>query len=296
MTFSFSSYPCPVCAASSIKTRYTINDFNIVECISCGMVYVDPRICNEDLFSIYRNGYFDRGSEESGYQDYELVAPLRIKTFKKWYNAFKRYLPSGYSAALDVGCAAGYFMDLLKEEGWRVVEGVELETHMIAELRERKYSITGQPLEHITAPPLKRYQLITLFDVLEHLPDINNDLEKCASMLDDNGILVLVTPNVDSFQRKLFGPRWFQFKPQEHIYYFSPATLSRLAGKHGFAPVHLSGSGQFADLEFLHNRLAKYRFPMLDKLLRWAAAALGHEKKSWYMDTGSMLAVFRKKR
>ena len=292
MTPTLSSYPCPVCADSSTENRYTIGDFHIVACRSCGMVYVDPRIRNEDLFSIYRNGYFDHGSE-SGYENYELIAPLRIKTFKRWYDVCKCYLPAGHSAALDIGCAAGYFLDLLKQEGWAHAEGIELDGRMVASLRKRSHAVSDLPLEYFV--PSKRYHLITLFDVLEHLPDINGDFAKLASMVDGRGIIALVTPNFASAQRRLFGRRWFQFKPREHIYYFTPKTLRMLAGKHGFEIVHLSSSGQFADYNFLHDRLAKYRLPLFDKVFSLLCTLLCLKEKFWYVGTGSMLAVLRKK-
>lgn len=256
------------------------------------MVYVNPRIRNDELFSIYRNGYFNHGSE-SGYENYELIAPLRIKTFKKWYDLCRPYLPANHSTALDIGCAAGYFLDLLKQEGWQHVEGIELDARMIEGLRQHSCTVSDCPLEQFT--PSKRYHLITLFDVLEHLPDINNDFSKLSSMLDENGIIALVTPNFASFQRKLFGRRWFQFKPREHIYYFTPETLRLLAEKHGFIIVHLSPSGQFADFNFLHDRLAKYRFPLLANLFSIACIVLGLREKFWYVDTGSMFAVLKKK-
>jgi SAM-dependent methyltransferase len=292
MTQTLASYPCPVCSAAATKKRYTIGGFTIVTCLSCGMTYVNPRVRNEELFAIYRNGYFDRGSE-SGYEDYELIAPLRIKTFTKWYAVCKPYLTPGFTAALDIGCAAGYFLDLLKQEGWRDVEGIELDSRMIAGLRQRLHAIFEVPLESFV--PSKRYHCITLFDVLEHLPDINGDFSKLYSMLDKDGIIALVTPNFASAQRKVFGRRWFQFKPREHIYYFTPLTLRRLAEKHGFTVVHLSKSGQFADFDFLHDRLAKYRFPLFAQLFSAVGTVFRLRNKFWYVDTGSMFAVLKKK-
>jgi 2-polyprenyl-3-methyl-5-hydroxy-6-metoxy-1,4-benzoquinol methylase len=291
MSHTLSSYPCPVCAASSTEIRYRVGVFPIVACRSCGMVYVDPRVSNEDLFAIYRSGYFDRGGE-SGYADYELIAPLRIKTFARWYGLCKRYLPEGHAAALDIGCAAGYFLDLLKEEGGRHVEGIELDPRMVAALRQRSYTISDVPLELFV--PSKRYQLITLFDVLEHLPEIDSDFEKLSSMLDDTGIIALVTPNYASLQRKLFGRRWFQFKPREHIYYFTPRTLTRLAEKHGLTVVHCSPAGQFADFNFLYDRLAKYNLPFLKTFFSAACTLLRLRNKIWYTDSGSMFVVLRK--
>lgn len=255
------------------------------------MVYVNPRIRTEELFTIYQNDYFHHGNE-SGYENYELTAPLRVKTFRRWYDDCKPHLPAGAAAALDIGCAAGYFLDLLRQEGWRHVEGIELDCRMAATLRNRGYAVSETPLEQFA--PSRRYHLITLFDVLEHLPDINNDFEKLAAMLDEQGILVLVTPDFASMQRRMFGRRWFQFKPREHIYYFSPATLRRLAANHGFEIAYLSKCGQYADFDFLHDRLAKYNFPLLEIFFSLACTVLNLKKHFWYVDTGSLFAVLKK--
>jgi hypothetical protein len=163
---------------------------------------------------------------------------------------------------------------------------------MVTNLRSRGHAISETPLERFS--PSRRYHLITLFDVLEHLPDINSDFKKLSAMLDDAGIIVLVSPDFSSRQRKMFGRRWFQFKPREHIYYFSPATLSRIAANHGFEIVRISRSGQYADFDFLHNRLAKYGFPLIEKTFSFACSLLNLKKRFWYVDTGSMFAVLRK--
>jgi hypothetical protein len=179
----------------------------------------------------------------------------------------RRYLPADFSATLDIGCAAG--------------------------LRQRSQVIFEIPLESFV--PSKRYHLITLFDVLEHLPDINGDFSKLNSMLDKNGIIALVTPNFASMQRRIFGRRWFQFKPREHLYYFTPKRLRLLAEKHGFAIIHLSNSGQFADYDFLNDRFTKYKFVFLKKLFSAACTILNIKNKFWHVNTGSMFAVLREK-
>jgi 2-polyprenyl-3-methyl-5-hydroxy-6-metoxy-1,4-benzoquinol methylase len=291
------SYPCPVCGKAETRPRYSVGGFSIVACASCAMVYVNPRLRTSDLFNIYRNEYFTRGrrNDESGYENYELIASLRIKTFNKWYSDLRRFLPSqGPDAcALDIGCAAGYFLDVLRENGWRHVEGIELDTRMINVPRSRGYNVSDLPLEQFAAT--RRYSLITLFDVLEHLPDVNNDFAKLSSMLDENGIIALVTPDCDSFQRKIFGKRWFQFKPMEHISYFSPPTLAMLAEKHGLEIIQRSSSGQFADYNFLYDRLSKYRFLFFNRLFSAVCSLFGLKKSHWYMGTGSMFAILRKK-
>lgn len=282
-------YPCPVCHATEDRPAYQVRQFSVVECAGCGLLYVNPRIPNENVFDVYRDAYFNRPSD--GYDGYELNEHLRTKTFRRWYEQIEPFLHTNPGRALDIGCAAGYFMDVLRERGWEV-EGIELDTAMHASLRERGLSVSNEPLERYTTE--RRFDLITLFDVLEHLPLIETDLDKLVELLSPTGIIALVTPNADSLQRKLLGSRWFQFKPVEHLYYFSPQTLRRIGADHGLKVVHLSRSGQYADTTFLSDRLRRYGFGSAAKLFDTVTRLLGLKGKSWYTDTASMFAVMEK--
>ena len=254
------------------------------------MVYVNPRISNENLYSIYTDQYFH--GEESYYQDYELTASLRLKTFRRWYKEIQQYLKTTEGTALDIGCAAGYFLEVSVENGWQT-EGIELEKEMRACVKEKGYIVYDAPLEYFNSE--KKYSLITLFDVFEHLPNLHVNIEKLTQILDDNGSIALVTPDFNSFQRKLFGKRWFQFKPKEHIQYFTLQTLQKAVRPFGLEIIHHSTSGQYADTFFLYNRLKCDGFTFLANIFNSLINFLGLSGKSWYADTGSMLVILQKK-
>lgn len=282
-------YPCPVCGSTTNRPVHTIRQFPIVQCVPCTMVFVNPRLKTEFVYNIYKDHYFNRPSD--GYDNYTLTAHLRIKTFEKWYVQIKKFCASAKGQALDIGCAAGYFLDILKKDHWQT-EGIELDTTMHADLLNRSYQAFNQPIETFT--PTHSYDLITLFDVIEHLPNLQADIKKLHDMLNPGGMVALVTPNVTSTQRKLFGKRWFQFKPLEHIYYFSPATMRLLAEKNGFSVTTIQPCGQFADISFLQNRLHKYGFKTIARLFGAITTMLGIRHTSWYADTGSMFVILQK--
>jgi len=288
--YTLTSYPCPICESTESAHLYTIKGFSIGRCAHCGLVFVNPRISNDQLFEIYANQYFR--SEDNGYEDYELTAHLRIKTFEKWYAEIEPFLKPGKGSALDIGCAAGYFLQVLSEKGWET-EGIELETGMISLLRNKGYTIYNTPLEFFGEQ--KKYTLITLFDVVEHLPNLHTNIEKLAAILDKDGCIAIVTPDFGSRQRRMLGKRWFQFKPKEHIQYFTEKTLGRAIERHGLHIVHTSACGQYADTSFLYNRLIRYGFSLLARLFKAITNALNLSEKSWYADTGSMLVILRKK-
>jgi len=209
-------YPCPVCGGIKNKFYKGVRKFSIVRCLSCSMIYVNPRIANGYVYDLYRKEYFHR--KEYGYENYELNEDLKRKTFSHWYKSIEKYICT-LESALDIGCAAGYFLDILKNRGWKSTEGIELDISMYNSLLRQGYNVDNKPLEFFR--PCKKYDLITLFDVAEHLPHINTDFNVLLNILNDSGIIVMVTPNVNSVQRKIMGCHWFQFKPMEHIYYFS---------------------------------------------------------------------------
>jgi SAM-dependent methyltransferase len=246
---------------------------------------------NERIYDIYTDHYFR--SRNEGYDNYELTADLRVKTFERWYGEIEPHLRGTDGPALDIGCAAGYFLDVLKERGWDA-EGIELDPDMEKVVREKGYPVSNQPLEHFDRG--RKYSLITLFDVIEHLPDLQRDVRKLGTLLEDDGTIALVTPDFTSLQRKVFGRRWFQFKPTEHIHYFSPETLQRLVSSCGLTLTCVSRSGQYADVSFLHNRLMRYGFSRFASLFAGIIRTFGLSKAMWYADTGSMLAIIQKKR
>jgi len=288
--FSLQTIACPLCGSIHYYKVYTIKGFAIVRCKDCRLVYVNPRISDEQLFEIYRHEYFRR--KKGGYDDYEKTEFLRRKTFGKWYRQLLPFVPPSRKTALDIGCAAGFFMDILLADDWDA-EGIELDNRVYQHLKEKKYAVSNTPLEFFETQ--KKYSLITLFDVLEHVPSLNDDVAKISSLLHDDGIVVLVTPNIESRQSRLCGRWWFQLKPDEHIYYFSPQTLQSLAHRHGLEVLFSAPAGQFADRAFLQSRFKKYGFALPGFMLLSVLRLFGFGKKLWYTDTGSVFVVMRKR-
>ena len=293
MILAKKNYPCAVCGSEQFSPLYKVKDFAIVACKSCGFVAVNPRVENEQLHLLYTDKYFSGASENYGYQDYDLTANLRILTFSKWLERIRPFLSATKGPVLDIGCASGYFIDLMQQEGWPV-EAIELDQAMVVKLRERGLQIFDRPFEDFVSA--KKYKSITLFDVMEHIPDLQTTFKKLHDLLDEDGVVAMITPNFGSRQRKIFGKRWFQFKPLEHIHYFTPATLDLIAQKNGLEVVWCGASGQYADMGFLLNRLEKYRFYRLKALIGGCAKLLGLSKATLYLDTGSLFAVLRKRR
>ncbi len=285
-------FPCSVCGSEQYNLLYNVKGFDTVQCKKCEFVFVNPRVGNNDLYKMYSDNYFTNQNEGYGYQNYELTSHLRSKTFQKWIEGIEPYLSKGKGLILDIGCASGTFLELMREKGWDV-EAIELDKQMVEKLKGKNIKVFEKPFEEFTSD--KKYQLITMFDVLEHIPDLKTTFEKLHELLDKDGIVVLITPDFSSTQRKVFGKKWFQYKPQEHIQYFTPATLAKAIEPYGLTLVHTSPSGQYADTGFLFDRLNRYNFKFLKTMATAFVNVFRLKNKYWYLDTGSLFAVIRKK-
>lgn len=291
MEFTIKKYPCAFCGGEETKPVLDKQGFSIVQCRSCRFVYVNPRVENIQLSSIYRYNYFK--NKDYGYIGYEQEKRLREKNFERWLNDAESFIPKQTPInSLDVGCAAGYCLELMQKKGWKV-KGLELDQEMCKDLQQAGFEISETTIEAFETTG--KFSVITLFDVIEHIPGIDSAFKKLRSLLTDDGIIILVTPDYNSFQRKLMGKSWFQFKPIEHIQYFDLRSLKSFANRNGLEIIYKSKSGQYADTDFLINRLRYYHFHFLGKLLAKIFGLLKLRNKYFYTDTGSLYLILRSK-
>ena len=146
-------------------------------------------------------------------------------------------LPKGYSTIdrmlLDVGCGFGFFLEAVRED-FRCVRGVELSEP------QRAFAIGSLGLDVLDGEAAsilladESVDLVTMLDVLEHLPDPQGGLREARRVLTPGGLLVIVTPNPESLTARLLGHRWVYYTPPEHLHLFPPRSLVGLMGREGF--------------------------------------------------------------
>ena len=161
---------------------------------------------------------------------------------------------------LDVGCSAGLFLELARDAGWDV-HGIEPSEWLAERARARLggeliscSSFEQTPLSDAT------FDVVCLWDVLEHVTDPDQVLAKASRILRPGGILALNVPNLQSRIARLLGPRWPLLLP-EHLFFFSPASLRLLFARHGFTVPSLHLHRVSFGVGYVAHRLAQHRFP-----------------------------------
>lgn len=251
---------CLICHSSDVDTYFHLksNDLIALKCKECGHVFVNNSpITSDNISDFYTMDDF-RGQRklqnETWYTDYysdcftnyedKLNSSLVLKQFQEKAEYFDLKFPHG-GRLLDVGCATGVFLDMMRKKGWDV-EGLEISDELASYAR-KTFSLNVH-VKDLTSEKLNRepFHVITLFDVIEHIPDPNLMISACRDLLVDNGVLLLRTPTEEGLLRDIakviyrmsltkieFPMLWFY--SFEHIHSFSLNTLNTILKRHGFS-------------------------------------------------------------
>jgi len=252
--------PCALCGGRERRERFSAGAHTVVTCTACDLTYVTPQLSSRALLEqVYDASYWSSTApRERGYGDYLGDSELYRATFSRRLRALQRWLPAP-GRALDVGCGPGLFLEVLREAGWDVA-GLEPSAHArkAAESRLGRGVVRSRTLAEARFVP-GSFDLVTFWDVLEHLPDPLDALRRARALLAPTGRLVLETQDVRSLAARALGPRWHHFKHGEHLHHFHRGTLQRALRASGFEPLSMRAGpgGKYVRREFLVERSAR---------------------------------------
>jgi SAM-dependent methyltransferase len=227
---------CPVCRGASSAPVLRKNGYTISRCVGCGSFHVTPMPTDEVLYAHYQDlGYFS-GQGEQGYVSYADMAKALLPHFRRRLAAIDGAVARG--KLLDFGCAAGYFLQLAQADGWRVA-GVEL-SREIAQTTARQL---GVPVaSSVDELPEGSFDAITLWDVLEHVPEPVRLLCQLRDSLRPGGLLMLSTPNAGHWQALSEPDQWEALRPPSHLVLFTARALGRALREAGFEDASIRGA------------------------------------------------------
>lgn len=297
----YESVPCNICGSTEFRVvtppaERPIGDFavvfrsstdealkdQLVACASCGLQYVNPRLRSDLILEGY-----SEGSDEV----FVSQAKGREKTFDKALNLIENFAP-GRGHLLDIGTAAGSFLHVAAERGWKV-SGCE-PNKWLCEWGQKNYGLDIRPGTHFDQRyPNQAFDVVTVWDVLEHVDDPKAFLLECQRILKPGGLLVVNYPDIGSWMAKAMGRKWPMLLTA-HLYYFTRDTLKKLLRTSGFDVVDMRPHYQWLELGYVLKRGEAVIGPFA-RLGRSVASGLGvaHRQVPYWI--GQTLAVARKK-
>lgn len=213
--------PCFYCGSSKQKVLRKIASYRLVQC-SCGFIFINPRDSAIETITYYQT---DKLGNFSYYTSKE---HLDEQHFLNRLACVQQFQPKG--SVLDIGSGVGTFLRVAKDLGYDVA-GVELNS-VSRQYSLKKYDVPVYPnMDNIN----KKYNLVHMGDVLEHLSDPVFSLRQVRTFLLPKGLVAISVPDYDALTT-----RFFQVKPKEHLTYFTKQTLRMLLEREGFSLLHIS--------------------------------------------------------
>lgn len=205
-----------------------------MECNNCHLIYYTPQPTPQELEEFYSSETY-RSEFAEGLMSGSEFATNRYLQFEK---ALKKYAPQILNQSsrklLDIGCGTGDFLKVAQQNHWQV-SGTEISSKA-AQLASKNIDaqIYGGDIAGINFHGQK-YDVVTAYHVIEHLPDPVTFLMQAKKLLKPNGILFLETPNISGIGFKVTKAKWSHIIPPEHIIYFQPKSLSFTLKKANFS-------------------------------------------------------------
>ena len=260
--------PCPVCGSSSTRILWEpwvdVTDpaklygaasgiqgtQTIAACSNCGMIYETPRYPAEVIVGGYVN------SEDSGHDSQH---PMRVRSFYMALRRLRRQLPAPGAKVLDIGTAGGAFLEAAAKFGYDA-HGMEPSRDLVTRGQERGLQIEQGTIEQHGFEP-GSFDMVSLWDVIEHLPEPREALVEVKRLLKPGGVLLINYPDIGTWQAKLAGRR-FWWILSVHLHHFTRRSIADLCARTGFEAFHFRRYWQVLEFGYLERMAVHYGIPL----------------------------------
>jgi SAM-dependent methyltransferase len=224
---------CNLCDIDETVLVTIQNNYRVVKCRNCGLVYVNPRPDPETLLKLYDDYHQRDGKDEF------IWARLMWKNFREVSALLNRIFPKAGSL-LDIGCGYGHFVELMRDYGWTVC-GIDPSSRTLNSAKKKGLPVIETTIDDASFPR-NSFDAITAFYVLEHLTDPLAALKKIFLLLKPGGFLVIRVPHTTPIVRFLsvFRINNKLYDPPFHLYDFSPETITLLLKRACFSSIKVT--------------------------------------------------------
>lgn len=231
---------CPICSGQSFKpalvTRdYTVShkDFSLQQCETCKFLLTNPRPDQTSISQFYKSDKYISHTGGSRSLIDQVYIQARKFTLRSKFNLIKKYRKPG--TLLDYGCGTGEFLQHMQNHQW-VVAGVEPSENA----RLKAQQLTKQEIYNELGAITKKFDVITLWHVLEHVHNLNEKIIELKSHLNQDGIIFIAVPNYESADSRKYGAYWAGYDVPRHLWHFSKTSMTNLLSKHGLQLIQIA--------------------------------------------------------
>ncbi len=219
---------CLLCQREQLRKLPGYEKDHLCKCQACGFVFSKVIPTEQELMNHY-NGY--------GRNDY--LSPITVKRYEELLEKFEPFRQT--NRILDWGCGIGYFLEVAKRKGWDV-HGTEFTDDAVRICRDKGIKVYQGALDKVNLPD-GYFDIITSFEVIEHIYNPITEIGKLDRLLRHGGLMYHTTPNFNSLLRYYLKGDYNVISYPEHLSYYTPKTISKLFESLGYRKRFIKTTG-----------------------------------------------------
>jgi SAM-dependent methyltransferase len=215
---------CPVCETSNNREIFKKSGGTYVACKQCGMVFLNPVFKDDALLQYYK--FNNSNQAQTHYSETDFYQRI----YNSGLDLIYKYKLNG--TILDIGCSSGLFLDIAANNF--ISHGIELNKAEIDIARSKGHIVWDQPIDLVDFKEKNKFDVITLWDVFEHIKDGKAYLQNLKGRLKSGGVVFLQIPSADSLAARVMREKCNMFDGLEHVNLYSLSTIKVLAANAGY--------------------------------------------------------------
>lgn len=218
-----SKMQCPACGNNNFINLLQKDDLRLIKCTGCKLIQMDNLAAQFDI------GHYDYYKNRINMTQNDLYNSITAKRYINLLNRLELYRKN--NAMLDIGCGEGQFLSVAKRLNWQI-RGVEIAPYAAQICKKFNIEVDCRDLLEMDLSS-DYYDIVTMFEVLEHLTKPREYLLKINSILRKGGILIVTTPNFNCITRRIIQKDWSLIH-REHLFYYTPHSIKKLIKGNNF--------------------------------------------------------------
>jgi 2-polyprenyl-3-methyl-5-hydroxy-6-metoxy-1,4-benzoquinol methylase len=233
---------CSTCGHQNYLTHLELRDyfltqeeFTIIKCVHCGLLTTFPQPLPSELYKYYKSTqYLSHATHKKGFEFF-LYNRIRSITLASKLELIRKHTFG--NTLLDIGCATGVFLNYCRLHGY-IAEGIEPNEKARNYARE-ELKLDVWDVQYLSKLPYHKYDIITMWHVLEHVPDVNERMNTVRNLLKEDGTAFIALPNPNSYDANYYKEYWAAYDVPRHLYHFSIEAFSNLCKKNELQVVNI---------------------------------------------------------
>ncbi len=229
---------CPVCGHNDFEFVYELNDyrisqetFSLSKCLNCTLISTLAPPKSSDISKYYlSDDYLEHSNRKTDLFSIAYIKAREIM-FGYKYRIIKKFITNG--EILDIGAGSGHYLNFMSKKGFKCT-GIEMSGRARAFAKDT-FDIDIYPDDHFyNSTFVQKYDLISLWHVLEHLYDLEKVVKRIDDLLKPKGHLIIAVPNYNGFEQVVYKKYWSGWDVPRHLWHFSPKSMKQLLAKNNF--------------------------------------------------------------